>query len=142
MSEYYERARLGRRKNRTRARLPNIASTRTLSQKSPSRDGSGGIMEKPGSVIICEPQSGLFEVICDGFVAAEYASYLKDLEKRIRYRPDIKLLFSALTVTGFAAAFPMAHVAPFRRWLGQVGKIAVTHRMPSIGVAVSTVRLA
>jgi len=90
------------------------------------------------------PEAGIIEVLCEGYLekgAAE--SYLHKLEALVKKQgSDVTLLFNALTIDGYDLAWPTAHIAPFRAWLGKLRKVAVAHHMASIGFAIATVSLA
>ena len=99
-------------------------------------------MGRDGSLELIDSKPGIIEIMCRGYLREELASYLPKLEAMVLKRPSVCLLFNTLSTEGFAVAFPMAHVQPFKRWLGRVPKIAVVHTMVSVGFAVTTVRLA
>lgn len=89
------------------------------------------------------PVPGVIEVVCEGYLDNTAApSYLGDLEALVKKLGDVTILYNALAIDGYDLAWPTAHITPFRAWLGKLRKVAVAHKMASIGFAIATVSLA
>ena len=99
-------------------------------------------MDQSGTVQLIETEPGIIDILCQGQLIKEHASYLLELEQLVRGRTELFLHYRMTETTAMAPAFAMAHVDPFKRWLRQVPKVAISHTLVAIGLAVGTVRLA
>ncbi len=99
--------------------------------------------EPPYKITLIKATPSVIEVICEGDLVEGAHEYLPALGEMVkRESGDVTILYNTLSMRSYHFSFPMKHIPPFRNWLGKLRKVAVAHKIPSIGFAIATVSLA